>query len=45
MIVVNYPLNQILPPVFDVDSLPGGQSGEAAAGEVKEVTIYGILQV
>ena len=33
-------LNQNLPSVLDVDSLPGGQRGEAAAGEVKEVTIY-----
>ena len=33
-------LNQNLPSVLDVDSLSGGQSGEAAAGEVKEVTIY-----
>ena len=38
-------LNQNLPSVLDVDSLPGGQRGEAAAGEVKEITIYGILQV
>ena len=34
-------LNQNLPSVLDIDSLPGGQRGEAAAGEVKEVTIYG----
>ena len=33
-------LNQNLSSVLDVDSLPGGQRGEAAAGEVKEVTIY-----
>ena len=38
-------LNQNLLSVLDVDSLPGGQRGEAAAGEVKEVTIYGFLQV
>ena len=32
-------LNQNLSPVLDVDALPGGRSGEAAAGEVKECTI------
>jgi len=35
-------LNQDLPPVLDVDALPGGQSGEAAAGEGRPFTIYGI---
>ena len=33
-------LNQNLPSVLDVDSRLGGQRGEAAAGEVKEITIY-----
>ena len=33
-------LNQDLSSVLDVDSLSGGQRGEVAAGEVKEVTIY-----
>ena len=32
-------LYQDLPSVLDVDSLPGGQSGEAAAREIKEFTI------
>ena len=33
MIVVSYSLNQNLPPVLDVDALPGGQRGKVAAGE------------
>ena len=43
MIVVNYSLNQNLPPVLDVDALLRGQRGEAAAGEVRPFTIYGFL--
>ena len=34
-------LNQNLSSVLDVDSLLGGQSGEAAAGEVEGFIIYG----